>query len=1075
VLRRLQSVGWGGIVPAMQDGALLVASDIGVEVRSALPGRFRIWVAGLYRNEDLERSLERGLNGSSSRRRVSANSVAATVLVEAPTDVSPHEVVEEIAVLVRQFAQENSISLEELERRGRKRPSHLVVNGAARDPATFFALSRSKRKVNATSNGVQGAVGEEQAVHLWHALDAGQIAELLHVQPEGGLVDEEAQARRARFGTNDLTQIARRSGLSMFLDQFKELPVALLAGSTVLSMLTGGVADGLVILGVIVINGVIGFVTENRAERTIASLTHTDAPDVDVLRQGEWRQAPLGDIVPGDVIRLSQGTFVPADARLLRAQDLTVDESALTGESVPVNKTIAPIDDSELPLADRTNMIYRGTLVTGGTGLALVIATGRATQVGQLQAMVGEVERPETPMQKQLRHLGERTMVLAGGVCGGVFLLGLLRGQPMGAMVRTAVSLAVAAVPEGLPTVAITTLALGIRKMKSHNVLVRRLDAIETLGAVQVLCFDKTGTITENRMRVVQASVSDEHLTVDICDGAARIQTKQGPLEPHERRELELLLQVGALCSDAALVHDGEGSPRIQGSSTETALVEFALQAGVDVERLREQHPIVKSEPRSDSRKLMATVHRRRQATGYLVAVKGSPMEVLDLCKTRLVAGQVVSMSEPERRVIRRQNERMAGDALRVLGLAYAEHAAEPTSCDEGLIWLGLSGLADPPRAGLPELFEKFRRAGVRSVMITGDQSATAYAIAQQIGLAEDGELRTLDSVELENMDPDLLADIAPRVQVFSRVSPRHKLRIVQALQKAGLVVAMTGDGINDCPALKAADIGVAMGGGGGTVAREVADVILETDDLHSMLTAIEHGRVIHADIKKAVRFILATNFSEIMLTLLSVAAGFGEGMTPMQLLWINLVSDIFPELALAVQPAEHDVLEQAPRDPDAKMFSKRELRQIMTEGSLLTAGAMGVYGYGVSRYGLSPAAQSVSFLALSTAQLLHAYSTRSEKNHLFDGEPPPKNPYINMAVGGGIGLTLLMQIIPGARRWFGSTVMPPIDWAVAALGAVAPLVANEMVKAARVSSERRSAQLSESPHSAPRALPAGH
>jgi Ca2+-transporting ATPase len=339
--------------------------------------------------------------------------------------------------------------------------------------------------------------------------------------------------------------------------------------------------------------------------------------------------------------------------------------------------------------------------------------------------------------------------------------------------------------------------------------------------------------------------------------------------------------------------------------------------------------------------------------------------------------------------------------------------------------------------------------------MITGDQSATAYAIAKQIGLAEDGELRTLDSYELENMDPDLLADIAPRIHVFSRVSPRHKLRIVQALQKSGLVVAMTGDGINDCPALKAADIGVAMGGAGG-VARDVADMILESDNLHGMLTAIEHGRVIHADIKKAVRFILSTNTSEILLTLLSVAAGFGEGMTPLQLLWINLVSDIFPELALAVQPPEGDVLDQPPRDPKAKMFSKTELRQLGVEGAVLTAGAMGVYTYGIQKYGLSPQAQSVSFVSLATAQLLHAFSVRSEKVDIFDRTPLPANPYIPMSVGGGIALTLLMQLIPGARRMFGSVALAPVDWVVAGIGAVAPLLANEMVKAVRYAPSRQ-------------------
>jgi Ca2+-transporting ATPase len=1036
--------------------ALLPSSDIGIRVRSALPGRFRIWVPGLYRNEELKRTLEHGLNGAESRRTVSANVVAATVLVLTPVEAVAESLIEEIAALVRRFAGDKSISLADLERRGLAKPAHLMASGKPHDEPLFsFSLSLNWNKDSskkAASNGAR-ALGEEQASHHWHTLDRDQVFELMQLASSEGWSDEEAKAQLGRFGPNMITQLAKRSPLAMFLDQFKELPVLLLAGSTVLSMATGGVADGLVILGVIVINGVIGFVTENTAERTIASLTREDAPEVEVIRQGEWLRVPIEEIVPGDVIRLYPGALVPADARLLATRDLSVDESALTGESVPVGKTTRVLGDPDLPLADRTNMIYRGTMVTGGSGMAVVVATGRATQVGQLQTMVGDVERPETPMQKQLRHLGERTMVIAGVVCGGVFLLGLARGQPLGAMIRTAVSLAVAAVPEGLPTVAITTLALGIRKMKSHHVLVRRLDAIETLGAVQVLCFDKTGTITENRMQVVQASVADELCTVQ----GGKIDAKDGELRRSERRELELLLDVSALCSDTQLVDDGQGGLKASGSSTEAALVDFALAAGLDVARLRQDHPNVKTEARTDARKLMATFHTRPGKSGYLLAVKGSPLEVLERCQFWLNRAEVQPLTEESRRIIRRQNERMASGALRVLGMAYAEHDSEQPSSDEGLIWLGLAGLADPPRPGLPELFQKFRRAGVRSVMITGDQSATAYAVAKQIGLAVDGELRTLDSVELENMDPEVLAELAPQVQVFSRVSPRHKLRIVQALQKSGLVVAMTGDGINDCPALKAADIGVAMGGAGGTVAREVADVILETDDLRGMLTAIEHGRVIHADIRKAVRFILSTNTSEILLTLLSVAAGFGEGMSPMQLLWINLISDIFPELALAIQPPEDDVLEQPPRDPEAKMFSKQELRQIALEGGLLTAGAMSVYAYGIRRYGLSPQAQTVSFVSLATAQLLHAFSTRSEKHNIFDAHPSAKNPYIPLSVGGGIALTVLMQTIPGARRWFASSPLPLIDWGIAALGAVGPLLANEMVKAARFSPKRLS------------------
>jgi P-type Ca2+ transporter type 2C len=1040
----------------MNDVARLASADVSVRVRSALPGRFRIWVAGLYRNEELKRALEGTFGAREGKRVVAANLVLGTLLVTTEGDAKADELVSEIEALVRDFADQQKIQLHALERRGRLRPVYFSQNGKStqngKHETEAWSLSRGEAKTQAPSPrrkkaGPQAAqAGEEQREELWHTLDPERVFAILRIESKSGLGEQEARERLARFGVNALPQPPKRSGLAMFFDQFKELPVLLLAGSTVLSMATGGVADGLVILGVIVINGVIGFVTEAGAERTIASLTRDDIPHAEVRRGGRILQISLDEIVPGDVLRLQPGGIVPADARLLEAKDLTVDESALTGESMPVAKSVGVIDDPELPLADRRNMVYRGTLVTGGNATAVVVATGRYTQVGHLQAMVGEVERPDTPMQKQLRHLGHRTVIIAGAVCGGVFAIGLLRGQPLGAMIRTAVSLAVAAVPEGLPTVAITTLAIGIRKMKAQHVIVRRLDAIETLGAVQVLCFDKTGTITENKMRVVQATAGDALLTVQ----AGKTSTKDGEVRYDARPELERLLHVGVLCSDAKLTTNGDGSSGAEGSSTEAAIVQFALAAGIDATKLRAEHPTLRCEHRTEERQSMITVHRSERC-GHVVAVKGSPMEVLERCKHWLRNGEVVPLGDEDRRNIRRQNDRMAGDALRVLGMAYAEQDSQPDPFAVELTWLGMMGLADPPRPGLPELFAKFRRAGVRSVMITGDQSATAYAIAKQIGLAVDGELQTLDSVEIERMDPELLADIAPRIQVFSRVSPRHKLRIVQALQKSGLVVAMTGDGINDCPALKAADIGVAMGGAGGSVAREVADMILEKDNLASMLHAIEYGRVTHADIKKAVRFILATNTSEILLTLASVAAGFGEGMTPVQLLWINLVSDIFPELALAMQPPEHDVLERPPRDPEAKMFSRDEFTHMATEGAFLTLGALAVYTYGIRRYGMSPQASGISFVTLSTAQLLHAFSTRSERRHIFDAKPVDPNPYLPASVIGGIGLTILMQLFPATRRWLGSGgMMPPVDWLVAAGGAIGPLLINELLKARR-------------------------
>jgi P-type Ca2+ transporter type 2C len=1045
-----------------------------IRLRSSLPGRHRVWVAGLYRNSDLEQALRLGLGPRA--KDSSVNLITGTLLVRSDQSLEVRELVERIETVLRDFSQSTGTPLAELERRGQRRPVHHSLNGRSRQHASHtsgkHAASepgsepqdgerRPKWRFNLLGNGLRqhgqhAQNGEAEPAPAsqtrWHTLDVRHLSDHLGVDPAAGLALEEAGIRIRRYGSNQLPEAEARSGLARFMDQFKDLPVLLLAGSALLSCATGGVIDGVVILAVITVNGVIGYVTESSAERTIASLTHVGSSEADVIRGGRAVRVAISEVVPGDIVLLRLGSVVPADGRLIEASDLSVDESALTGESLPANKSVAPIEDVDLPLGDRANMVYRGTLVTGGSGKAIVVATGADTEVGRLQSMVGEVKHPETPMQRQLRELGERTMLLAGVVCGGVFVIGLLRGYSLVQMLRTSVSLAVAAVPEGLPTVAITTLAIGIQRMKQRQVIVRRLDAIETLGSVQVLCFDKTGTITYNRMRVMELALgpapfklrsSAEH-GLSLLRANQEVSLTDASLL--EREELGWLLRVSALCSEVTLDEAGAAG---EGSPTEKALVELALALGEDVRSLRAQHPRRSVVERTEQRRLMATIHGTRSG-GCLVAVKGAPEDVLERCGSALRNGQVVPLSDEDRRSIRRQNDGMSSGALRVLGFAYAEHASAPQSFDAGLVWLGLAGLADPPREGLAELIERFRSAGVRSVMITGDQSATAYAVAKQIGLDTDGELQTLDAVELDRMNPELLAELAPNIQVFSRVSPRHKLRIVQALQKSGMVVAMTGDGINDCPALKAADVGVAMGGGKSPVAREVADVILETDDLHAMLVAIEQGRVIHADIKKAVRFILATNLSEILLTLVSVAAGFGESMSPLQLLWINLVSDIFPELALALQPSEDDVLQRPPREPGSKMFSSEEFRHMAIEGSVLTAGALAAYAYGIKRYGHSPKARALSFITLTATQLLHAFSTRSERHNIFDSHTSAPNPYIPLSVGGGIALTLLIQLIPSTRKLFGSRPLPAFDWLIASIAAAAPLVANEITKAVR-------------------------
>jgi Ca2+-transporting ATPase len=631
-------------------------------------------------------------------------------------------------------------------------------------------------------------------------------------------------------------------------------------------------------------------------------------------------------------------------------------------------------------------------------------------------------------------------------------------------MLSTSVSLGVAAIPEGLPTVAITTLALGIRHMQQRNVLVRQLNAVETLGAISVMCLDKTGTITVNRMTVAAVFAGMR----DLPASQLGPHVPSGPVGPTSIDFLALL-QVGVLCSEVE-VETTDGVHVLKGSATESALVQMALDAGVDVQAMRARHMLLGTQYRSEARSYMATLHRLQldvpgtwrstaergdlDAHELLVSVKGRSPEVLAMCRHYLEDGRICELGDVERLSIEIASERMAGQALRVLGFACARRAAGlaegATFTLEGasdLVWLGLVGMSDPPREGMREILAQFHGAGVRTVMITGDQSATAHAIGKAIGLSSDGHLEILGATELEGIAPDVLRALVQRVQIFSRVSPAHKLHIVQALQGAGKIVAMTGDGINDSPALKAADVGVAMGMAGTSAAREVADVILQDDNLETMITGIEQGRVIYDDIKKAVHFILATNTSEILIMLLGIATGAGEMLTPMQLLWINIMTDIFPELALVVQPPEADVLRRPPRDPQRSMFERRDLTRVAIEGGVLTAGSFAAYLYGVARYGAGPRAGTLTFTVLTIAQLLHSLSARSESHSIFDRGRLAPNKYIPMAMGGGMALQILATLVPGARRVLGVVPLGLLDWGVVGLSAVSPLMVNEALK----------------------------
>ena len=738
----------------------------------------------------------------------------------------------------------------------------------------------------------------------WHYETVHCVLELTNSSPTSGLGGDEAAGRLLRHGKNSLAVSAGRSSLDMMLSQITSVPVLLLGASAGVAILTGGLADAAVILAVVVVNAGIGFITESYAENTINALTHVTSGNAAVVRDATVQIIAAELVVPGDILVLSPGNRVAADARLVRTQNLSVDESMLTGESLPVIKSAEVVGTADTPLGDRHCMVYMGTLVTGGSGLAVVVATGPVTEIGQIQDLVGETRAPQTPMQRQLDRMGRQLAILSTAVCAGVFGIGLVRGYGWLEMLKSSISLAVAAVPEGLPTVATTTLALGMRQLRRKGVLIRRLDAVETLGSVQAICLDKTGTLTENRMAVINIRAGEHSIAIaggEFFDAGTRV-------APASLQAVRQVLVIGALCNES------EPDPGIgvyNGSPTENALLEAASLAGIEPAALRTHMPRLQIQYRDENHQYMTTLHAAPEG-GYLRAVKGSPAEVIGLCRWKQVDSALIELSDDERATLLRDNEALAGNALRVLGFACA---SAPTPDDrrlDELIWLGMVGMADPTRPGMPELMRLFHRAGIRTLMITGDQSATAYAIGKELKLGDGDPVQILDSNRLDKLDPELLAGLVQKTHVFARVSPTHKLRIVQALQRAGGVVAMTGDGINDSPALRAADIGIAMGDGGTEAARTVADVIIEDNNLHSMVTAVEQGRTIYGNIRKAIHFLLATNFSEIEVMLASIALGLGQPLNPIQLLWINLITDIFPGLALALDAPEEDTLSLA-------------------------------------------------------------------------------------------------------------------------------------------------------------------
>jgi Ca2+-transporting ATPase len=966
-----------------------------VVVSAAVRGRVRLCVPGLRRQPDLALLLRDSLSADDRVRQVHASPITGNVLV---------------------LFDAGRLSLNELRKRvareaGRYRRTPWP--GAAESPGLTLPPA---------TDGT-----------AWHTRGAEEVIQSLNESPAIGLSTDEAEHRLLKSGPNRLPTPQPKSAFEIIQSQIGSLPMLLLGGAAVISIASGGLVDGAAILAVIAVNAAIGYVTESRVERILASLSEVGVPMAFVRRNGREVLLPRVALTEGDVMLLRPGHDVPADGRLIGVDGLQTDESALTGEAAPVAKNSQAVTPLEAPIADRANMVYAGTVVAQGRGEAIVTATGRRTELGRIRALVSETSAPRTPLERQLDHTGRQLALASLGLSGGLFLIGVLRGLPALGVFRTAASLAVAAVPEGLPTVATTTLALGMRRMAERRTLVRRLNAVESLGSTTVICVDKTGTVTENRMTVGRWHLAGRDYAQD--------QVAPGVADP----ALARALGIAVLCNEATFVN-GHGAPAITGSATEAALLVAAQAGGVDVAALRGRHPLVAMSPRAEGRNWMGSMHEGNPHR--LVTVKGAPEEVLRASARWLMSDGEGELDGAARRQIMTANDRMADEGMRVLGLAFKTVEPGTDGAWDGLIWVGLVGLIDPIRSGAREAIAICHQAGIRPVMITGDQGLTAVAVGRKLGLHREGHMRVLEAGELARLDANAMRGVVREVDLFARVAPAQKYEIVRALQAGGEVVAMTGDGVNDGPALKAADIGVAMGQRGTEMARDLADVVLMDDDFGSIVAAVEQGRTLRANLQKALRFLLATNLAEIIVTVGAMLATGAQPLSALHLLWINLVSDVVPALALGLEPADKGVMRQPPPVPGEALLTPDHLKVTGLDAAVMAAMTLGAFGITQSRSGDSLRASTVAFSTLSFGQLLYALACRS------DERPGLRRLGDNPALAAGLGGMLAMQaatvVVPPLRSVLGTTPLGLADVVLIGAGATVPLLVREALKTMR-------------------------
>ncbi|MBP1737208.1 MAG: Cation-transporting ATPase, family [Oscillospiraceae bacterium] len=867
----------------------------------------------------------------------------------------------------------------------------------------------------------------------WHSKSSAQVLKELETNAAAGLSQREAAARLSQYGRNELSQQEKESMLTRLLNQLKDPMILVLLAAAVLSFLASGGEDwidAVIILLIVVVNACISISQEDNAEKALEALQKMSAPLAKVMRDGETVRVETALLVPGDIILLEAGDLVPADARLLEAASLKADESAMTGESVPVEKREVNGLPEEAALGDRENMVIASTVITNGRAAAVVTGTGMDTEVGRIAGMLRDAGDTTTPLQRKMAEISKTLSAICLGVCAVMFGVGLLQRKELLDMFMTAVSLAVAAIPEGLPAIVTIVLALGVSRMVKKNAVIKKLPAVETLGCASVICSDKTGTLTQNRMTVVDVwTMKHQH-----------------------RAEV---LTIGVLCNDTKLTYHESGEAVTAGDPTETAFVTIACAEGLDKNKLERERPRLGELPFDSERKLMSTIHPN-SGGGYRVMVKGAPDVLLGRC-TRVLSQTEAPMNAAVAKQIAAANAAMAERALRVLGCAYKDIPQLPTEPDSetlenGLVFAGLVGMIDPPRMEVRDAVAQCYAAGIRPVMITGDHKLTAVAIARELEIFRDGDL-ALTGEDLDFMPQELLAEDVDKFSVYARVSPEHKMRIVKAWQSRGMVVAMTGDGVNDAPALKVADIGCAMGITGTDVAKGASDMILTDDNFATIVSAVEQGRGIYANIKKAIHYLLSCNIGEIITIFAATLFDFRQmPLIPVQLLWLNLVTDSLPALALGMEPVEAGIMEQKPRGAKENLFNRTfSLRLvwqgIMVGGLTLAAFFLGEYVF-TDPSTADPLANTMAFATLTMSQLFHAFDVRSETSSIFK-LGIFSNPSMNKAFVVGMLMQLAVLLLPPFQLVFSVVSMTSVQW-LAVLGlSVAPIVVCEAVKLA--------------------------